>query len=686
MKMEILAPAGSEEALDAAVYSGADAVYLGAGAFNARRNAQNFAVSDLKRIAAYCHERDCRVHLTLNTLLFDDELPLCKNDIREICRAGIDAVIVQDLGVARLLKETAPELILHGSTQMSIHTLQGALLLKQLGFSRVVLSRELSREETAEIVSACGMETEVFVHGALCMSVSGQCRLSALIGSRSGNRGLCAQPCRLPFGAAGKNHYDLSLKDLSLIDKIPELQEMGVSSLKIEGRMKRPEYVAAAVTACRGALSGKRDKALLDDLRKVFSRNGFTSGYYDGKLGASMFGTRGKEDVTAAAEVLGRLKPLYKNECRRVPLTGCFSLKKGAPAAFSVRDNRGNQAAVSGEIPQTALQKETDPERAAAALLKTGGTPYYFESIETDIEKGVAFPASAINAMRREALEKLSQERGESKPIDFTDVPLSFKKPEIKAPPTLRARFFEYKQIPLEEAPSLERIFLPLEEAIRLSENELDAIRGKLTAELPGGMFGREQSIVQAVRTLKARGVSDFLAANLAQLKIAKDEQVTVRGGMGLNVVNSLAIRALKELDVKDAVLSYELLLKKARNIENSIPLGVVAYGYLPVMLTRNCPIKNTLSCRECKRSFTRLTDRTGSGFPVMCHGGCSEIYNSVPLYMADKLSELSGFSFLLLYFTLESREECRKVIHEYQRNGQMPQNATRGLYYRGVL
>ena len=267
---EILAPVGNAEMLYAAVRAGADAVYLGLNNFNARRNAENFTLESLREAARYCHVRGVKVYLTFNIIIGDSEL----KEALELCvgaaEAGIDAVIVTDIGFAKLIKEAVPSLPIHASTQMTVHSPAALKRLKEMGFDRVVVSREMSREELGEFCEAAkklNIEVEVFVHGALCMCISGQCLLSSMLGSRSGNRGLCAGPCRLPFGCDGGTGYDLSLKDQSLIPYLGELWDMGVASLKIEGRMKRPEYVASAVAACRqmlleGKVSEELSKAL----------------------------------------------------------------------------------------------------------------------------------------------------------------------------------------------------------------------------------------------------------------------------------------------------------------------------------------------------------------------------------------------------------------------------------------
>ena len=292
-KVEILAPAGGMESLVAAVRCGANAVYLGTKEINARRGASNFDYDELEKAVEYCHTRNVKVYLALNILVTDSEMKAAYDTVKTALTLGVDAFIVQDLGLAKMIRKHFPTAVLHASTQCSVNTPDGFKKLEELGFKRAVIPREMSIDEIKEIRENTSLELEAFVHGALCMCVSGQCYLSSMLGSRSGNRGLCAQPCRLAFSADGSKTCDLSLKDLSLIRHIDELSKSGVMSLKIEGRMKRPEYVAASVTACKKALNNEYDNNFEATLKSVFSRTGFTDGYFTGKH-YDMFGTRQK--------------------------------------------------------------------------------------------------------------------------------------------------------------------------------------------------------------------------------------------------------------------------------------------------------------------------------------------------------------------------------------------------------
>ena len=418
-KIEILAPAGNLDSLLAGIHSGADAVYFGYGELNARRNAKNFDEQSLAEASRLCKERGVKMHMTVNTMVYDREYDEVLRTLEIACKYGIDALIVQDLGVAKIVREVAPEMKMHASTQLTVHNVSGAWQAKELGFSRVVLAREMSREEILQVTTQVPVETEVFVHGALCMCVSGQCYMSSVIGERSGNRGLCAQPCRLPFasGRKGDSGYALSLKDLSLADRVKELMALGVDSFKIEGRMKRPEYVAAAVSQFKEAVRGAQ--ADMDLMAAVFSRSGFTKGYFDAKLGQEMFGTRQKEDVLASQKVLKKLSDMASKDVARVGVDFSFTMKENEPAMLSASDGEGHIVQAQGEIPQQALKAPTTEELVWRSLEKTGGTFYYLNSLTCDLGEGLIYPASQLNSLRREALDKLTQLRGEIHEIPF---------------------------------------------------------------------------------------------------------------------------------------------------------------------------------------------------------------------------------------------------------------------------
>lgn len=670
---EILAPAGSAEALTAALRCGADAVYLGTQSLNARRNAQGFTDADLPHAAELCHLHGAKLYLTLNILTSDEERQQVLS-LLELCSAiGVDALIVQDAGVARLARACC-DIPLHASTQMSVQTAAGAKALAEMGFVRMVTPREMSREELLQLRRQTDLELETFVHGALCMSVSGQCLMSAFFGCRSGNRGLCAQPCRLPFHVQGGTGHDLSLKDLSLLEFLPQMRDMGVNSFKIEGRMKRPEYVAAAVMACRCALTGEEAPEIFDALRRVFSRSGFTDGYYTARRGVSMFGTRQKEDVTAAAAALPTLQALYEKETAVHGVHFSFSCRVGEPVVLDAQTD-AHCVRVTGDIPTPARNRAITPQEAAQQISKCGGTVFYAAQIDAQVDDGLFLPASALNALRRDALDHLAALYSRKRECSFNaDVPaVSAHIPQgIK----VVARFASEDQIP----PDIQAdgIVLPL-----YCGAQTIAQYGAM-AEVPRGLFGRAEKIGSLLAQCRDCGVQSGAFASADGLELLRQAGLAPYAGFGSNVMNSDALESYASLGVAGALLSPEMTLRQAASLGGDIPRGVLAYGRVPLMLTRNCPQQNAKTCAQCGRKGM-LTDRRGLLFPIECRSGCAEILNSRPIYLLDKQAQMRNLDFLLLYFTVESRAQCREIL-DAARSGVPPQgDFTRGLAFRGV-
>lgn len=685
-RIEILAPAGSMESLIAAVRSGADAVYMGAKAFSARASAQNFDMGEMKEAIDYCHIRGVKAYLTINTLMFDSELPSALQLAAQAYNAGIDAVIVQDIGLATLIKKHLPDLRLHGSTQMSVHTPSGAKALYEMGFSRVVLSRELSLREIEEIKKSCPIELEVFVHGALCMSVSGQCYFSAMLGSRSGNRGMCAQPCRLPFKAEGGSSHALSLKDNSLIEYIDELQRLGVASAKIEGRMKRPEYVAAATCACRE----KRDTGFVSEstdryLKNVFSRTGFTDGYLQGRRDGSMFGHRRKEDVTAGSDALLRdIRNTYKDETPRVAVRFEFTAKMGEYPYLTATDGINTATAISDTLCEQARTVALSNDKAESLLKKCGGTPYYAQEILCHIDDSLSIPASKINELRREALQILSEERcrtDRSVPDNIipTLAPYSCKQ---QGEPLKRARFTD-TDIP-DEFISFNLVFVPVMSKAEDIQNLLQ--KGfNVGVEIPRGMFGREEQLKKALIKAKELGITHVLASNIGAVYMAKELSLTVHGGFGLNITNTASLMWAEDMGLRDVELSFELTLEQIDSLGASIPRGIISYGYLPLMLTRCCPgLTSKSACKGCNK-HKALQDRMNKKFIYTCDGNCTEVLNCVPLLIPDKINAFLQLQFHCFRFTVENSVEKVENTIKISSNNQIFRNSTRGLYYRGV-
>ena len=690
MKPEVLSPAGSWESMVAAVQNGADAVYLGVGTFNARRSAKNFAPEDLLAAVQYCHLRGTKVYLTLNTLLSDRELDEAADLLRLASRCGVDAILVQDWGVFTLAREVAPDLPIHASTQMSLMSLGGAQKAAELGMERVVLSRELSRHEIAEICAGCSAEVETFAHGALCMCYSGQCAMSALIGTRSGNRGRCAQPCRLPYGVntGAKNTYPLSLKDANLSASLQEMADMGVACLKLEGRMKRPEYVAVITSIYRRLVDENRKPTREEQqqLHDAFSRSGFTDWYYQGKKGKGMFGTR-PENTPEPKELFAAAKAAYeKEDMRRVDVTMHCRILTGRPAALTV-EARGMHAAAEGPVPESARSRALTEDELKGRLAKTGGTVFTAKEITVELDEGLMLSAGAINALRRDALSALTEllentltdRRREADAAPLPDAaeqaePMGFTC-SIAKPEQLTADLIgcgpEWVYIPLE---LLDRVDL----APYAGRTRFCAVLPRVFRTADEAKFRR---ILETTPHLSGVAVN-----NLGHLPVVDGLDLEIRGDFGMNVFNSRSLLFLRRQGLASATVSFELRHQQLRGLRKYLPCEAIVYGRLPLMVMENCVISNNAGC-NCQND-NYLSDRTGARFPLMSVYGCrNEIENSKTLFLADKPEyRTAGLRWARLRFTTESPEECVTVLRRYlQENDYTPNDYTRGLFYRGV-
>ncbi len=683
-RAEILAPCGSPEVLESALKTGCDAVYLGGEAFSARQNATNFSREELEQAVRSCHLRGVKVYQAINTVICDRQLDELADELEFACKIGVDGLIIQDLAVAELVRECCPKLELHASTQMTLHTERGVMLASQLGFSRAVVSRELPKEIISQLCRL-PIEIEAFVHGALCMSVSGQCFMSGVIGSRSANRGLCAQACRLPVTAIKNqgDRHDLSLKDMSFVKHIQELEAMGVSSLKIEGRMKRPEYVAVAVDSVRKARDGQAyDYSLLE---KVFSRGGLTDGYYTGKIGREMFGFRQKEDVAFSAEAIPKIHELYRREYKRSRLSLWVKMKRGEPFYVRGEDENGLTAEVRGEIPLEARNKPTDREALEKQFSKLGDTIYSLKSLEAETDRGLVVPASQLNAMRRELCGAMDKKRCEfyGNTQRFEAKKFEIAKPEFCSKPKIRVSAVKGCQLENLPIDKIQLVSVPLELAEKLLEQGFP--KQRLGAEMPRFTFDEKRDF-ECLKGLAEKGLEHIVCTNYAHISMGRELGLEMHGGFGLNVTNSLALRGLKGLGLKDCTASFELKCGQINSLGGELDFGIIGYGRLPLMLTVNCPISQAVGCKNCTHA---IWDRTGREFPVRCSKtrGYVEVLNSDLLYIGDKLNDFRTPKFVQLNFYDETATQANSAV-ECLMNGSKLPNAgiTRGLYYRGVL
>ena len=692
--LELLAPAGSPEAVRAAVCAGADAIYLGYGRFNARRNAKNFSDDEFAQAVSYCHARGVKVYLTLNTLVSDRELPQAAEDASAASQLGADAVLVQDMGLVRALRQCAPDLPVHASTQMTIHSLDGVKAAADLGMSRVVLSRELSRKDIAYICAHSPIEIEVFVHGALCMCYSGQCFLSSVIGGRSGNRGLCAQPCRLAYGWGDRaDSHPLSLKDMSLATHLHELNEMGVACAKIEGRMKRPEYVWVVTKVYADALREGRDPTAqeLRALEEAFSRQGFTDGYYMRRKGPEMFGVR--ENTPEPRQLFAEARAAYeKGEGPGVPVTFYAMVRAGQPVQVGVEDRDGHVAAAQGLVPEAARTRPIDRLAVETQLSKTGGTPYRCAGARSLVEKGLSVPLSALNSLRRQVLDELTAQRSAPPQRRQGEYKAGVRYENRRQPPVVTISLRRATQLTFELQklkPAL--VYLPAEE-IAAHPYVVGQAMGRgvsLAVTLPRICFDRE--LPQLQRQLEAAwglGITQALTGNLGLAGVAKSMGFALRGDYGLQVFNSQAEKEYKRLGFQSLTASFELKLAQIRDLSKAVDTEMIAYGRLPLMITENCAIKNAAGRCQCD-NVCQLTDRKGVRFPVVKAFGCrNEILNANKLFLADKAQDYqrAGLWAIRLVFTTENPLECVQVMERYlDRGSYIPNNYTRGLYYRDV-
>jgi len=696
-KIELLSPAGSMEAVYAAVQSGADAIYLGGTMFNARRNAKNFSNAELAEVVKYCRRYGVQTHVTLNILLSDRELPEAAAYIKTLSDIGVDAVIVQDLGVAKLVREIAPELTMHASTQMSVHNLDGVLAAASLGFKRVVLARELSGKAIEAICKASPVEIEVFAHGALCMCYSGQCYMSGLIGQRSGNRGLCAQPCRMKysFGDRQQEKPLLSLKDLNLVEKLEQMKAAGVASLKIEGRMKRPEYVALVTGVYRRAIDSGRapSRQELADLELMFSRDGFTDGYYTGKTGATMFGARAELPDKDAKKLYAEVKRTYeKGDSRKVPITMEFRAIRGRKTMLTCYDELGNLTDSVTPEPQEAQKRATTREEIEKNLNRVGNTPFAVDNMHIALDDGLLVPLSVVNNMRRKCLDELLKKR-ERIPERKTQAPTYAAKTENTAnAPVCTVSVLSMDQVSrqmLDLRPEI--LYIPLIEAAKEMQRvvEMQTSGQRIGLILPRVITpGQEEDLITMLTRFHLAGVEEALCGNLGHVILARNCGYRVHGDFGLNVFNSETYAQLEKFGLESLTASFEARFAQIKDLSKTIPTEAIVYGRLPLMVFENCVIKAAAGACVCDTPQV-ITDRTGQRFPIVReYPHRNQLLNAQKLWLADKTADFRSIGLWAqrLMFTTESARECVDVMQAYLQNGTYtPTEFTRGLYYRGV-
>lgn len=639
---ELLAPAKDLQALKSAIASGADAVYFGTDLFNARMRANNFNLDEARDAIRLCHAHGVKAFVTLNIAILDREIPQMLEYVASLYESGVDALIVSDIGAMRLIKESFPDLEIHASTQASVHNADGVRALENVGCARVVVARELDRESIKNICSEVDAEIEMFVHGAHCMSVSGQCLMSYAMGGRSGNRGECAQPCRLPYKTSCKSAYPLSLKDMSLCTRIGEIIDTGAASLKIEGRMKNAEYVGGTVKIWRELLDAKRNatKTELSRLEALFSRQGFTDGYFASKIDDTMLGVRSEQDKEISKSLDSAEIQLEKP---KINMSARFVLGENSSLIVSLG---AKSVTVYGDAPEVAISAPMSDDDIKKNLSKLGTTPFSLGEIELEKSENIMVRVSALNALRRKAIDALLGAR-EAKKVDYVA-----KKRIFGAFNKRTALFSRVEQIP-ENADYFDIIFVY---ADRYKKG-----CGANGICLPPVILDKEWGTLEPILE-KARldGVKYALASNIGQIDRLKALGFEIICDFRFNVFNSEGAKYLKESGAINIILSPELTVPQCRDIGGSL----IVYGKFPVMTTHKCVIKSGEGCDKCK---CYLSDRTGA--KMYCEGIFGHrniIYNATPLYMADKLPSVKEFAHHFI-FSDESKAECYKIIEAYK-------------------
>ena len=692
--IELLSPAGSPEAVIAAVQNGADAIYLGLEGFNARRGAKNFNAEEFEKAMRYCRIRGCKVYVTLNTLVNDREIEDAVSSARLASDLGADGIIIQDLGLIKVLRSALPDIPLHASTQLTIHNLAGVEAAAEMGLTRAVLARELSLEQIRYITQNASIETEVFVHGALCFCHSGQCYMSALIGRRSGNRGMCAQPCRMQYSLGGRmDDYPLSLKDQCLADRLQELEDAGVASLKIEGRMKRPEYTGIVTGVYARALREHRKPTAeeMELLEQAFSREGFTQGYFDGDK-QDMFGTRLATERTDESVFTRARKEYGEGEVRRVPVHFYTVVEKGVPARAIAFDDEGHRAMTYGPVPERAKRQGLTREYLTEQMYKTGGTPYNCVENQAKTDPGLYLPAAAINELRRRLINQLSENRAAPPPRRVLTVPPMPKNLTQPAEPKIIFQVRTAEQLTRELAElKPDYLYIPALEIAAEPERLLPLAEYGVTpvAVLPRIITDTEiEPVRAALEKLFDAGVNEALVGNLGHIFLARGAGMKLRGDFGLNAFNAQTLDVLSRAGFLSATASFELRLSQIKSMPKPLDTEAIIYGRLPVMVSDQCVIRHSAGHCNCQTP-AQMADRMGSVFPVVKEYGCRNvIYNAHKLYLADKKDDLysAGLWALRLLFTTESPRECVEVARSHLGlSDYKPNVLTRGLYYRGV-
>ena len=710
---EVLAPAGSFQTFKAVIEAGADAVYVGGSSFGARAYADNFTEEELLEAIDYAHLRGKKVYLTVNTLLKNKEI---NDDLYDYLLPfylkGLDAVLVQDFGALSYIHKAFPDLPIHTSTQMTVTGIEGVRLLQSYGVTRVVMARETSLAEMKKIHEATGMELEAFVHGALCYCYSGQCLFSSLLGGRSGNRGRCAQPCRLAYTVMDENHkellkdsYILSMKDMCGIRDINELKEAGVYSLKIEGRMKRPEYAAGVVSFYRKYVDSLKPVSDSDynKLKSLGNRCGFTDKYYFDHNAKDMITYEKPNFAVEDEDFVSRISARYVDTETRLPIKGICVLNEGNNSFLTV-ECKNYVYTATGQTVDKAQKKPLIKEDVAKRLSKTGDTSFVFEELEVIMDDNIFMPNGAINELRRSALEGLKNEilstyvRDESRCSKQKPAPVADKSADLQAGCSASVETTaQLKEVC--KSSLISRVYIDWNRySLNDFDNEIaDDIRlvtsngKKIYIILPAVCRDKTYNFLLSKQDLLGQSaISGFVVKNYEELgwcldKFPDREIITDHN---LYTYNDYAVNAYHELNISLDTMPLELNGKEIARRSNA-DTEMIVYGYYPLMTSAQCVHRNSSKCDKCKQ-ITYLKDRYNKLFPVknMCNECYNVIYNALPTMLFNDIARLkeSKIHNLRLMFTVEDAAETREILSYFEnpslkRRGEF----TNGHYKRGV-
>lgn len=701
--LQLMSPAGSLEAVIAAVQSGCDIVYIGTALTQPESGVEPFTSDQLARAFRYCRVRGCRCVLALDALTSDDKLDrLCREAVFA-AKNGADAILVQDLGLGRVLRSVLPETPLWGDVRMGVSTRDGLLAAAALGFSRVTLAPELSVEQIRAICKNSPIETIVYAHGHLCFARAGQCYMSAF-SRETPEDGWCADLCRRRFDLGGRlDDYPMSMKDLCLLDHVGALSEAGVTCVAIEGHGRSAEYVAFATNLYARRIGEHVAPTAQErqELQTYFSPNGITDAYLTDDRQADMFAPpddrirertfREKRDARSVREEIR--KKYIREERRRVPLSFYAVIQPGQPAAFAAEDARGNRVVEQGYEPVDLGRPGIPASRVRDILYRTAGTPYVCREVNCRVDESLDYPDEAVESARKELIKKISKLGREiTEPPVGEAEPLAANKPQ-GAPPQLICQVSRAEQLSRELAYcEPDRLYVPLEIAAR-DGGALEPFRTvgvPIAAVLPRVVNEGEMDAVWSLaEQARRRGISELVGGNLGYVRMARELGMGLRGDYGLNAANSRALEALAQAKLISATVSPVLSMQQIEALVKPLDTEMIVYGRMPVMVSERCIIRRSAERCACNKPVM-MHDTNGEQYPVLREYGCRNvIFDKNKIFLADRAERYlsAGLWGMRLLFSAESARECVQVLQRYKGRGSYaPNGVGRGLYGKGIL